>query len=260
MLQDNPHVVNGGLGEPRLGVQGQQGHPVGGVLIIVPGHALKVLHGLLVALLAHEGGHTGVLHGQLTHGHIGGQAVGGRPRLGLIVLVPKAMQAHKVKGVDQPVGAGVRGVVAIQKFAVVIDHGPAGGGAAQVGVAARHIVHGLIHSGDELIHGPENVIGAAESPHHALFALRVTLLDGQLGEAHSARHLRPEGTVTPVLIFGQQAIGGDEGPVLPEINILAVSAAGGPVHEPGHLKGGGVHELHAYVLRRLAGQGLIFVR
>ena len=151
-------------------------------------------------------------------------------------------------------------MVAIQKFAVVIDHGPAGGGAAQVGVAARHIVHGLIHSGDELIHGPENVIGAAESPHHALFALRVTLLDGQLGEAHSARHLRPEGTVTPVLIFGQQAIGGDEGPVLPEINILAVSAAGGPVHEPGHLKGGGVHELHAYKLRRFAGQGLILVR
>ena len=113
MLQDNPHVVNGGLGEPCLGVHGQQGHPVCRVLSVVPRHALKVLHGVLVAFLAHEGGNTGVLHGQLTHSHIGGQAVGGRARLGFIVLVPKAVEAYKVKGVDQPVGAGVRGVVAI---------------------------------------------------------------------------------------------------------------------------------------------------
>ena len=54
MLQDNPHIVNGGLGQARLGVHGQLAHPVGGVLIVGAGDALKVLHGLLVALLAHQ--------------------------------------------------------------------------------------------------------------------------------------------------------------------------------------------------------------
>ena len=41
---------------------------------------------------------------------------------------------------------------------------------------------------------------------------------------------------------------------------MAVRAAGRPVHEPGHLKGGGVHQLHAYVVGHLAGQGLILIR
>lgn len=101
MLQDNPHIVNGGLGQARLGVHGQLAHPVGGVLIVGAGDALKVLHGLLVALLAHQGGHILVLHGQLTHGLVGGQAVGGGARLGLIVLVPKAVEADHIKGIDR---------------------------------------------------------------------------------------------------------------------------------------------------------------
>ena len=183
MLQDNPHIVNGGLGEPRLGVHGQLGHPVGGVLLIGRLHTLKVPDGLLVALLAHQGGHIGVLDRQLTHGLVGGQAVGGGARLGLIVLVPKAVEADHIKGIDQAVAARVGGVVGIEEFAVVVDDSAAGGGAAQVGVAARHVVHRLIDAGDELIHGTVDVIGAAESAHHAGLALRVTLLDGQLGQA-----------------------------------------------------------------------------
>ena len=74
-------------------------------------------------------------------------------------------------------------MVAEQELAVVVDDRAARGGAAQIGVAARHIVHRLIDAGDELIHGPVDVIGAAESAHHAGLALRVTLLDGQLGQA-----------------------------------------------------------------------------
>ena len=260
MLQDNPHIVNGGLGQARLGVHGQLAHPVGGVLIVGAGDALKVLHGLLVALLAHQGGHILVLHGQLTHGLVGGQAVGGSARLGLIVLVPKAVEADHIKGIDQTVAARVGGVVGIEEFAVVVDDSAAGGGAAQVGVAARHIVHRLIDAGDELIHGPVDVIGAAESAHHAGLALWVALLDGQLGQAQSARHLGPGGAVGPVIVFGQQAVGREQRLVFPHIDVLAVSAAGRPIHEAGHLKGGGVHELQAYVLRHFAGTGLILIR
>ena len=93
------------------------------------------------------------------------------------------MEADHIKGIDQAVAARVGGVVGIEEFAVVIDDSAAGGRAAQVGVTARHVVHRLIDAGDELIHGPVDVIGAAESAHHAGLALRVTLLDGQLGQA-----------------------------------------------------------------------------
>ena len=93
--------------------------------------------------------------------------------------------------------------MAVKKFAVVIDHSAAGGGAAQVGVAARHTFHGLIHAGDELIHGPVDVKGTAESAHHAGLGLWVTLLDGQLGKAQGARYLGPGGAVPPVPILGQ---------------------------------------------------------
>ena len=223
ILKNNPDIINGGLGEAGLAVDLKPVHPVGGLCIVGGLHALKVLDGLLVALLAHQGGHIGVLRGQFAHGTVGGQAVGGGARLGLIVLVTKAMQAHQVKGVYQLAAARVSGVVGVEKLAAVIDDSAAGGGAAQVGVAARHTLHRLIHAGDEFIHGTIDVIGAAESAHNTVFGLRVTLLDCQLGgQVLGAGDLGPEGAVTPVLILAQQALDGQQGLVFPHIDVLAV--------------------------------------
>ena len=259
MLQNDPHVVDGGLGQPGLGVHGQLAHPVGGVILIGWLHTLKIPDGLLVALLAHQSGHIGILDSQLAHGLVGWQAVCGCAWLGLIVLVPKAMETNQVKGVDQPSAARVSGVVAVKEFAIVVDYSSAGGRAPQVGVPTRHTIHRIIHTRDELIHSTVNVIGAAECTHHAILGLWITLLDSQLWEAQSTRNLRPGGAVLPVGVLAQDAISGEEGLVLPAVNILAVRAAGRPIHKPGNLKSSWVAQLQTYVLGHFPGNRLILI-
>ena len=264
VFQDKEDVVRGLCNIPG-GLHFQLSHPAGRVLLPgglhrpLPLKGGEVPHCLLVALLAHKGGHAGILHCQLTHSGIAGQAVGGAPRLGTVVQLPKTVEAHQVKGVHQSAGAGVGGVVAIQEFAAVVDHRPAGGGAPQVGVPVRHAVHRLVHAGEQLLHGPVDIVDAAEGPHHSLLALWVPLLGGQLGDTHRPWHLGPLGAVPPVLVLGQEAVGGEEGLILPGVDIGAAGAAGGPIHEAGCLKGGGVHPLQADVLGHPPGQGLVLV-
>ena len=228
------------------------------VLRRLPNCRGEALGGLRPPLPEQQAGDLAVPRRQLTHGRVAGQAVGGRARSRLVILLPKAVQPHQVEGIDQLTATGVGGVVGVEELPPVIEHCAAGGGAAGEGVTPRG-VRLLVDTGQELVHGRRHVVDPAEGAHNAVFALRVALLGRQPGRGHSPRAGGPGGHVPPVGVGGQQTVHGQHGLVRRVIDVLPVGTHTGPVHEPGRLEGGGVCQLHADHGSHAPGAGLIFV-
>ena len=151
-------------------------------------------------------------------------------------------------------------MVAEQELAIVIDDRAARGGAAQIGITVRVVVHGLIDAGQVGVHSGQHVIGAAEGTHKALLFFWVALLHSQLLIAGSTGDHRPTRQIVPVGVCTQKGVCGDQRCVYGLVDELTVAAAGGPVHEPDRLKGGRVGHADAHMSGHTARAWLVFVR
>ncbi len=198
-----------------------------------------------------------VLEGKIRHCLKGRQLAGGGVRGALIVQVTETMQAHQVKGVQQPTADRVCGMVAVGKLPIV-DDDTGRGICGDIVIAA---VHGRrrIHIREEGVDGFLHGIGAAESTRHTRLCQRVGLLSNAV-----LHHLgltagnRPGGSVVPIIVTGKVFIRVKLGTVLHLVEKLAVGGGGRPVHEPGCLVGGIVKEVDADLLCHHAGDCRIF--
>lgn len=143
-------------------------------LDIIPGGCAalaSVLHGLQFSgLLAGLRLFYGlIVHGEVTHSLIAGSFVCGGVRRQIVILSAEKMQAHEIKGVYQPPGAGVCRVVTVQKLPVIVKHGTARCTAAGIGVSLVSGIAGSVHRGQELCDCGGYIVGAAECAHNAVF-------------------------------------------------------------------------------------------
>ncbi len=241
-----------------MGLQFQ--HPAG-VLLRLSGRRIgKALHGRLIAFLRHPLRHGRQAGRKLAHPLEGRQVCRRRVRLRLVVLLPEQVEPYQVEGVDQLPGTGVRGMVAVEEPAVLVQHRPADGTPLRVGVASR-IRTGLVGTRQELLHGVLYGKALAERPDDALSFQRVPLLFRRpVPDPGRPRHLRPLRHVPPVPVGGQHPPPGKKGLVLIEEQVFAVRAAAGPVHQTHGLKRGGVKDRHPDAFGQFPCDGLVFIR
>ena len=259
MLQDDPDVVDGGLGQAGLRADLQQLHPTVIDLAGIPVDRRKNLRGGLPAFLQQQPADAAVVGGGLAHGQIGGQPIDGRIGRGAVVQIAEAVQTDEVKGVHQLAAARICSMMGIQELAIVIEHRTAGGGAAEEGEAPGHGIHRCIDIGQECLHSSFDVVDAAESAHNAVFSEGVSLLGRRSCKRSSARQSRPGGDIMPILVCTQQPVHRKHFPVGVVEDILAVATAAGPVHQAAGLEGGLIGQLHANEIGHASGAGLVFV-
>ena len=232
---------------------------------IIPGGCAalaSVLHGLqFSSLLAGLRLLYGlVVHGEVTHGLIAGPFVYGSVRRQIIVLSAEKVQAHKVKSVYQPPGAGVCRVVTVQKLPVIIKHCAARCTAACVGISLVSGVAGNVNGGQKLCDGGGYIVGAAERAHNTVFCCRVALPRYKVLDARqNAGNLWPFSGIVPVVERTENIIRRGWCGIAAVKDGVNIAAMRGPVHEAGCFKGGWVCPFHPDARGNTAGHGFIFI-
>ena len=150
-------------------------------------------------------------------------------------------------------------MVAVQELPALVEDRPAHRAPLHIREPAR-VGAGLIDARYELRHGLLNGEGFAECPYNPLLRNRVALLPRRpVAHLCRARHFRPFRHIPPVSVVPQHPAAGKEGLVAICEDILAVTAAAGPVHQPDRLECCRVENLHPDEACRLPGYGLILV-
>ena len=265
--QDEKGVVDVGLALARLVVQLQSFLPAP---VCPVGLLADLLHQVTEVLV--HGGAAFVHHLPLdvrqlrepaAHRTVAGELRDRRVHPRVRVQLPELVDPHQVEGVYALSSAWVCGVVGVQELPVVVDDGACCRGAVGVGVAVL-LVRGEVHVREKFPDGVVDIVCPAEQADGSQLLRGVP---GLLHGLHPDLLLRlcdgPEGGVrpcVPVPVGAQHIVHPkDRAVLLPEL-ILAVAGAGGPVHQPGHLIGGGVHGLDVQPLGHPAGHRRILVR
>ena len=199
-----------------------------------------------------------VCDGKLLHGLEGRELRRFRILAGLGVQVPKPVQAHHVKGVEQLSAHGVAGVVAVTEL-VLVDHHARLGIGGNIVIAPAHGA-GLVHVGEEGLDGLAHRVRAAKRSNGSLLGQRIGLLAGlALHDGLLAARYRPFRHVAPIPVLGEHGVRVEQLAFdLPE-HELAVQRGRGPVHQAGRLIGRVVELLDADFLGDLAGHGDVLV-
>ena len=174
----------------------------------------------------------GILHGQALHGLVARQTVDRGTLFSIRIVLAEPVHPDEVERVDQHPADGVRRVMAVQEFTVIIDDSPGNGRPAGIGQTVV-FVRVFVGIRDECSDSASDIIGPAESADDARFFRRIRLPGQQFFRFHFfAWYLRPCPYIVPVFILIQYAVGTGKGLVPIGKGILAVGTARGPIHQP----------------------------
>ena len=150
-------------------------------------------------------------------------------------------------------------MVTVGEFAVINHHA---GNARRFRIAPPILVGGrLIHIGEKGLHRFLDGIGTAKRSYNALLAQRISLPFALPFHLFLfARRSWQGAAVLPVRMRCQKHIGIEPAALIFAADVLSVGRCGRPVHQLIDLEGTEINRIHADLVRKITGDGIVFVR
>ena len=150
-------------------------------------------------------------------------------------------------------------MVTVGEFAVINHHA---GNARRFRIAPPILVGGrLIHIGEKGLHRFLDGIGTAKRSYNALLAQRISLSFAlPFHRFLFARRSWQGAAVLPVRMRCQKCVGVEPVALIPAADVLPVGRGGRPVHQLIDLERTEINRIHADLVRKITGDGIVFVR
>ena len=203
----------------------------------------KVLDSPFLPLLECKGTYLFILGGKLSH---------------LSEIAVKEMCAYEVVCVAQLTVGRIGGMVAVSEFTVINHHT---GDARRFRIAPPILVGGrLIHIGEKGLYSFLDGVRSAERSYNALLAQRVGLSFAlPFHRFFFTRRGRQGAAVLPIRMYRQKCVGVEPVALILAADVLPVGRGGRPVHQLIDLEGTEINRIHADLVRKITGNGIVLI-